>query len=269
MKRKIPLVILCVLFAGIAVYFGLGLCRQWRENKAGEEAYEVLMQYVAPQTPSASAESEKAESSPLRPEASQPGTAVSAEEADGTVWPLVDFDSLQEINPDVTGWICIEGTNINYPVVQGPDNSYYLYRLFDGNSNSAGSIFMDYRNERDLSDRNTILYGHHMQNGIMFNQITKYKDQAFYDQHPTGLLMTPDGNYKMEFVAGYVTDMNDDAWKMEFASDEEFFLWLQDAVSKSTFTGAAEPTPQDRVVTLSTCTYEYNDARYVLVGILK
>ena len=103
----------------------------------------------------------------------------------------------------------------------------------------------------------------------MFNQITKYKDQAFYDQHPTGLLMTPDGNYKMEFVAGYVTDMNDDAWKMEFASDEEFFLWLQDAVSKSTFTGAAEPTPQDRVVTLSTCTYEYNDARYVLVGILK
>ena len=109
----------------------------------------------------------------------------------------------------------------------------------------------------------------HMKNGLMFNQVTKYKDQSFYDQHPTGLLLTPDGNYRIEFVAGYVTNLNDDAWKIEFESDEEFSLWLEDAIARSTFIGTVQPTPQARVVTLSTCTYEYNDARYVLVGILK
>jgi len=181
----------------------------------------------------------------------------------------VDFEALLDINSDVVSWIYLEDTKINYPVVQGADNSYYLYRLFDGSSNGAGSIFMDFRSQRDLSGRNTILYGHHMKNGTMFNQITKYKEQAFYDQHPVALLMTPEGNYKIEFVAGYVTNMNSDAWKMEFASDEEFSLWLENAIAQSTLTSTIKPGPQDRVVTLSTCTYEYNDARYVLVGILK
>lgn len=270
MKRKIPLIALCILFAGMAVYYGLGMLRQWREYRAGEEAYTALTQYVHPQAPSVPPEPEKEdETEPPSPAEPVPEEPAPTEQADDTVWPLVDFEALQAINPDVTGWICIEGTKINYPVVQGPDNSHYLYRLFDGSANSAGSIFMDFRNGRDLSSRNTILYGHHMKNGLMFNQITKYKDQAFYDQHPTGLLMTPGGNYKIEFVAGYVTNLNDDAWKIEFATDEEFSLWLEDAIAQSTFTGTVEPTPQDRVVTLSTCTYEYNDARYVLVGILK
>jgi len=114
-----------------------------------------------------------------------------------------------------------------------------------------------------------VFYGHHMNNGTMFNQITKYKDQSFYDDHPVCLVMTPNGNYKLEFFAGYVIDMNSQAWKMEFASDEEYDQWLEDAISKSAFTSTVEPTAQDRVVTFSTCTYEYNDARFVLAGILK
>ena len=128
---------------------------------------------------------------------------------------------------------------------------------------------MDYRNSADLSGRNTVLYGHNMQDGSMFNQINNYKEQAFFDQHPTALLMTPDKNYRIEFVAGYITDMNSDAWKMEFASDAEFSAWLANALTLSTFTGNQQPAPQDRVVTFSTCTYEFPDARYVLVGILK
>lgn len=269
MKRKIILIGLCILFAGMAVYYGLGLYREKSEYREGEQVYEELTQYIHLETAPEPSEQITEETVTTTPEETVSGETEPVPETDDTVWPVVDFEALRAINPDVVAWIYIEGTNINYPVVQGSDNSYYLERMFNGSHNGAGSIFMDYRNERDLTGRNTVLYGHHMKNGTMFNQITKYKDQTFYDDHPVGLLMTPDQNYRIEFVAGYVTDMNSDAWKMEFESDEEFSLWLGNAVSRSTFTGTAEHNGQDRVVTLSTCTYEYNDARYVLVGILK
>ena len=270
MKRKIPLLLLCLLFLGMTGYFGIRLYREWNGYRAGEKVYEALAQYAQPDTSPAREESitEQAPVPPASADTAEYQQAL-ATEPDDTSWLTVGFEALQAINPDVVAWIFIEGTNINYPVVQGADNSYYLSRLFDGSSNSAGSIFMDYRNESDLSGRNTVLYGHHMQNGSMFRQITNYKDQAFYDAHPVCLVMTPDGNYTLEFFAGYVTDMNSQAWKLEFASDEEYALWLADAISRSTFTSSVEPTAQDRVVTFSTCTYEYSDARYVLVGVLK
>lgn len=268
MKRKIPLILLCTLFLGIAGYFGIRTYREWSEYRTGEKAYEELTQYVhldpSPAQDDPAVKQEPVPSGEPTADESEP-----AAEPDNTNWPTVDFEALQAINPDVVAWIYLEGTNINYPVVRGTDNSYYLTHLFDGRSNGAGSIFMDYRNDPALSDRNTVLYGHHMQNGSMFNQITKYKSQAFYDAHPVCLVMTPNGNYKLEFFTGYVIDMNSQAWKLEFASDEEYEKWLEDAVSKSTFTSTVKPTPQDRVMTLSTCTYEYNDARFVLVGILK
>lgn len=269
MKRKLPLIGLCVLFAAMTLYYGFGFYRQWREYRTGEQVYENLTQYVHLQTPPpATAAADQGQEDPL-PEETAPGQLPSAEETDHTRWPVVDFEALMEINPDVVGWIFIEGTNINYPVVQGQDNSCYMNRLFDGSTNGAGSIFMDYRNAPDMSCRNIVLYGHNMKNGTMFNQITNYKQQDFYDRHPTALFITPEGNYKIEFIAGYVTDLNSHAWKIEFATDEEFSRWLDNAITQSTFTSTIEPEAQDRVVTLSTCSYEYADARYVLVGILK
>lgn len=270
MKRKLPLILLCLVFLGIAGYFGTRLYQEWSEYRAGEKAYEALNQYVQPAPAPVLAE-QPGEHTPesSEPQAGGQETPEPTQAPDDTNWPIVDFESLQAINPDIIAWIFIEGTNINYPVVQGPDNSYYLHRLSDGSYNGAGSIFMDYRNESDLSDRNTVLYGHHMKNGSMFQNITKYKDPSFYEAHPVCLIMTPNGNYKLEFFAGYVIDMNSQAWKMEFESDEEYTRWLEDAISKSTFTSTIKPTAQDRVVTLSTCTYEYSDARYVLAGVLR
>lgn len=266
MKRKILLILLCLFFLGMAAFFGLRTYREWNEYRVGEKSYRELAGYVQMETaPPAEQQLPEQESAP----ATAPDTAPGETEPEEINWPTVDFEGLQAVNPDVVAWIYIEGTNINYPVVRGEDNSVYLDRLVDGTRNGAGSIFMDYRNEKDLSDRNTVLYGHHMQNGTMFAQITGYKDQAFYDAHPYGLLMTPEGNYKVEFFAGYISDMNGQAWKMQFGSEEEYARWLEEAVAKSTFLGSVEPTALDRVVTLSTCTYEYNDARYVLVGVLR
>ena len=262
MKRRILLILLCVVFLAIAGISGIRLYRQWQEYRTGEESYEALTQYVHVD------ETLPAAIADTMPEPTTAAIDTPEPEVDTTVWPEVDFEALQAVNPDVVAWIFIEGTSINYPVVQGTDNSYYLDHLFDGTYNNAGSIFMDYRNERDLSDRNTVFYGHRMQSKTMFATIVEYKNQSFYDAHPICLIMTPNGNYKLEFFAGYVTDLNSQAWKLEFESDEEYAQWLEEAISKSTFSSPVQPAAQDRVVTFSTCTYEYNDARYVLVGVL-
>lgn len=270
MKRKIPLLMLCLTFLGIAGYSGYQLMMEWQEYKAGEEAYDSLSQYIQLAEPLPQVTEQNG---PPREEipAGEPTAdtmPTDPQVTDLTVWPVVDFVSLQAINPDVVAWIYLEGTVINYPVVQGPDNSKYLHRLVDGTYNGAGSIFMDYRNLSDLTDRNTILYGHHMKNKTMFAPIANYKEQSYYEEHPTCLILTPEGNYKLEFFAGYVANLNGDAWKLEFESDEEYGGWLEQAVASSTFQSTISPTTQDRVVTLSTCSYEYDDARYVLLGIL-
>ena len=184
-------------------------------------------------------------------------------------WPMIDFESLSSINSDIVGWLYIEGTKINYPIVQGEDNSYYLKHLFDGKYNSSGCIFLDTRNNADFSDRHSVIYGHNMRDGSMFAGLTKYKKQAYYDEHPIALLVTPGGNYRIEFFAGYVASNKDDAWKISFFTDEEFEVWLNQAVEKSCFTSTVSPAVTDKIITLSTCSYEFDDAKFVLLGRVK
>lgn len=188
-------------------------------------------------------------------------------EPDQTLWPQVDFEALAQINPDVVGWLHIEGTRISYPVVQGAGNDYYLKHLFDGTYNRAGCLFLDAGAAADLSGQNQVIYGHHMKNGSMFYDLMNYKEQAFYDEHPQALLLTPQGNYRVLFFSGYVSDTASGAWDTEF-SPEDYEAWLLELVQKSCFASGTVPTAQDRVLTLSTCTYEFSNARFVLHGIL-
>lgn len=255
MKRRLPLIALVLVFLAIACFSAYQLFAILMEYRQGEQSYKELEQYVTIETPA--------------PTEQQPGTDDQPEPEDGIAWPEVDFDALRAQNEDIVGWIYLEGTPINYPVVRGDDNDYYLRRLYDGTPNGSGSIFMDFRNEPNFIDRNNILYGHSMNNGSMFTAIKKYKNQAFYDEHPYALLMTPDGNYKLEFFTGYIANVEQDAWNYYFDTDEEFQFWLDSGKSKSTFASTVTPTVEDRVVTLSTCTYEFNNARYVLVGVLR
>ncbi len=261
MKRTVPLLIFACIFLGMAWYAVSQLLQQLREYRAGETSYNALAQY-AQLSETAPGQSQLPEGTPDLEE-----TAPLNQE-DGTVWPVVDFGALQAVNPDVVAWIYLEGTNINYPIVRGADNAEYLDKLVDGTYNSAGSIFMDYRNGPDFSDCHTVLYGHHMKNQTMFSQITGYKTQSFYEEHPTCLLLTPQGNYKLAFFAGYTANLNGDAWKLSFESAQEYAAWLEAAVARSDFRSSVTPTAQDLTVTLSTCTYEYDNARYVLLGVL-
>ena len=264
MKRKILLLLLCLLFLGIFLYSGFRIWDILREYRAGEETYAALTAYVnipePTQPPQTKATMELPEEEvPVQTEAP----------ADEILWPTVDFADLQAINPDVVAWIYMEGTQINYPVVRGEDNDQYLYRMIDGSYNGAGSIFMDYRNASDFTDRHTILYGHHMNNNTMFGFVADYVEQDLSKEYPYCQILTPEGNYKLEFFAGYVDDPSADAWQLQFGSDEEYGRWLEWSAERSAFTNPLMPTPEDRVVTLSTCSYEFSDARCVLLGVLR
>lgn len=185
------------------------------------------------------------------------------------IFPTVDFTSLFTINPEVNGWILIEDTRVNYPTVQGIDNTYYLNRLFDHKKNASGSIFMDYENTKNFSDFHSIIYGHHMKNGSMFADIEKYKTQEFYDTHPTGKLITPDGNYLIHFISGYTANVKEDAWNLYFPDENAKQLWIESSIQKSDFKAQYTPTSQDTYITLSTCSYVFDNARYVLLGALE
>lgn len=179
---------------------------------------------------------------------------------------VVDFSALREINHDIAAWLTCDGTRINYPIVQGNDNSFYLNHLFDGKPDKAGCLFIDSRNTPDFADKNTVIYGHNMKNNSMFAVLIEYKKQAFYDFHPDMLLLTPQENYVIEIFSGYVTDTKNESWKTQFNDRNDFSNWIANVYAKSMFVSGVEVSDADRIITLSTCTYEFEDARYVLHG---
>jgi len=179
--------------------------------------------------------------------------------------PAVDFKALQDINPDIVAWLICEDTPINYPVVQGIDNDYYLKHLFDGSSNGAGCLFVDVNNTSGFTDHNTVIYGHNMKDQSMFAFLTRYKDQAFYENHPEMVLLTPDGNYNIELFSGYMTTVEDESWKLSFSSDIEFEKWIAHTKARSSFVSYVDISRSERVITLSTCSYESSNARYIVV----
>lgn len=258
------LMIVCVAVMIFSAWQIVRIVGNYRES---QDSYKALEQYV-----SFAEKAEDPRESPLPTESlsTEPTENVSevtavTEMPDISAWPQVDFGQLSEINDDIVGWIYIEGTNINYPIVQTTDNSYYLKRLFDGRRSGAGCIFLDYRSDADFSDRHSIIYGHHMNDRTMFARLVEYKSQNFYDEHRIAYLVTPTAYYKIGFFSGYVSDISSDAWKLSFHGDE-YGKWLEGIQQRSCFVSDCAPTEEDRVITLSTCTYEYNDARFVLHG---
>lgn len=178
----------------------------------------------------------------------------------------VDFTTLQQMNNDVVAWIEAEDSIIDYPVVQGDDNDYYLNHLFTKQKNKLGSLFVDYRTPGDFSKKNTIIYGHNMKDGSMFASLTRYREQIYYDDHSVMQLYTPDGSYSIELFAGIVADGDYEFVRMDFEDDNDFLLYIDELKGDSTFQSEVKVTAQDRIISLVTCSYEFNNARYALFG---
>lgn len=180
----------------------------------------------------------------------------------------IDFNSLLEKNKDIVGWIYCQNTPINYPVVQSENNDYYLRRDLNGKYLVSGTVFVDYRNGSIGEDSNYVVYGHNMKDGSMFSSLAKYKEQSYYDEHPILYYLTPTADYKIELFAGIVVK-RDALIYVPNPDETEFTAFLNKAKINSTFQSNVEINENDTLITLSTCSYEYNNARYIIIGILK
>lgn len=256
--------VLLVLFSALIVVSGWKLLTAQEEYDIGEDAYAALAQAAVTQ-PMTEREPEQIVTEyelqieqPL-PEETPEQSKPDPEDTSFTV----DFELLTRMNSQTVGWIS-DNAGINYPVVQGTDNDYYLNHLFDGTVNKNGSIFVDYRNAPGFADRNTFIYGHNMLNGTMFAGLSQYGTAGYYAQHPEIILETPEGAYSLQVFSGYVTPGNSDSYQLEYRDDAEFEQYLEKIRLLSDFSSDVTVTGQDRIVTLSTCTYDYDDARYVV-----
>lgn len=178
----------------------------------------------------------------------------------------IHADVLKETNADYACWLYCPQSPIDYPVVQGADNSQYLKRLFDGTRNACGTLFIDYRNLPAFQDPNTLIYGHHMRNGSMFKSITYYAEQSWYESHPFMLVISPSEIAVLEVLSGYLTDKNDHCYDVALSDDEDLLEFVETARGKSDFETMATAEAGDRLITLSTCAYAFQNARYILVA---
>ena len=199
---------------------------------------------------------------PEKPEAADPAVKEKAPERQISM----DFTELLKVNPDIKGWIFGEGTNVDYPVLHTDNNDFYMDHLYNKEYNSSGSIFSDYRNRGDFTDRNTVLYGHHMGNGTMFGSIEHYASQDFYDATPTMMLYTPEGDYLIELICGTHESGDDQFVEFDFKTEEEFQEYVESFRKRSTFKSDVQVQPGDKLISLCTCAYVFDNARFMLMG---
>lgn len=260
-KKKILQVIrimICLLAVGFSGWKLYGI---YSEYTRGTETYLALADLYTSKV-----EVNKSEATELAGHAVKQENMTSEIENEDCI--AVDFHALKEVCKDVVAWLYCPDTQINYPVVQGEDNEYYLHRLISGEYNIGGTLFMDFRNSPDFSDWNSIIYGHNMKNGSMFAILPDYMEQEFYEEHPVWYLLTEECTYQIKLAGGYVTPADSDSYVIADSAEERSTL-ANKAARLSSFRSNVDILENDRLITLSTCVYDYENARYVLVGVLK
>lgn len=167
----------------------------------------------------------------------------------------VDFNEILAKNPDTVGWIQVKGTNINYPIVQTTDNSYYLNHAFDKSTNDAGWVFMDYRNDAVNFNQNTIIYAHSRLTGSMFGSLKNILASSWYSNKNNHIirLSTPTENTMWQVFSVYTTPKESYYITPSFSTIESYQEFLNTMKSRSEVDFSAEVNPSDKILTLSTC----------------
>lgn len=251
----------------MAVFLGFGSFAAYKtaesfvgRSKTAEE-YDSMAQYVSSENSASQLMTEQNDSADERPKTPVPSIDFEI--------PSIDFDAIAKDGySNCVGWIYIPDTAVNYPVFYSGENDYYLHHTGKGEESVAGAIFLDGRNAANFGDTHSILYGHHMADGSMFAGLKNYKDPAYYPLHRFGVLITPEGYRIIEFFSGYVASVDQNAWNIEYGGEENYGNWIKDECALSCFAGETVPLSGDRVITLSTCSYEFDNARFILHGIL-
>ena len=167
----------------------------------------------------------------------------------------IDFEKLKELNPDTVAYLKVDNTNIDYVVVKGKDNDYYLDHNFDKKYNKSGWIFMDYQNNLDDKDKNIVIYGHNTVDKSMFGSLHKTLSSDWYDKNKdsTIVLVTPDGMSKYKIFSTYKIDNEEYYITTSFSTDNEYLNFLKKIKSRSYYKYDVDLNENDQILTLSTC----------------
>lgn len=252
-KCKLIILMLCCAMLGVC---GKYLFDYFQDSHSNKQSYEAIADIGFPDK-DPDQEDEKQTETELTTEAES--------ERDN-----FDYDSLLAINSDCIGWIRIDDTTIDYPIVQAADNTYYLHHNFNQDSAICGSIFMDYRNDVDLSGEHLILYGHQMKDGSMFKQLNGYKDKDFYKEHSEITLYLRNKKYTYDVVAVYVTNIAKSGGYYNYLhrntrTEQIEYLQKKMAAYQLYDTGLTV-TESDELLSLSTCEYSSTNGRLIVLA---
>ena len=187
---------------------------------------------------------------------------------------MLQVEALQKENTEIVGWLEIKDTAINYPVLQGQDNEYYMTHNYKKEKSRSGSIFLSKDYDWNIPSSNLLIYGHNLQNGTMFEELLKYNDVNFYNKHPVINFTTSNDDSEYEIISVfkskvyYKTDQN--VFRYYFfinaQTEDEYNNYVSNAKKASLYN--IEPTAKygDQLITLSTCSYHVKDGRFVVVG---
>lgn len=261
MKRKL-MIAGAVAFTALFLFFGVMFCREYLDQKQSAEAFDHIAQLVEP-TP---------EPVPDKT-ADVPGEKTSGEEsASAPALPAYEkYAEVYEQNRDFVGWLSIPGTRIDYPVMQTKDNpNFYLKHSFEKSYSDYGVPYAQENCDIGLSD-NTVIYGHHMNNGSMFSDLCKYADADFYKEHKTIQFDTFGGYGEYEVVAAFKTvaysaegfRYYDFVHAESEAAFDEYIAKCKELSFYDTGVGAKYG---DKLITLSTCEYSQTNGRMVVVA---
>ena len=180
---------------------------------------------------------------------------------------LAGFSSLQAINPEVIGWLTLYDTPVDYPLLQSEDNHKYLSLDALGNSNSVGSIFLDYRSSSDFSDFNTIVYGHHVAGGQVFGSLKYFVDEDYFAKHRYGSIYYGGRERGLEILAILEADAYDETiYQPAVKTTEERQAYYQYLLSKAKHKRDVAVSASSKLVLLSTCYVDVTNGRHLLVA---
>ena len=258
----IVLMLIFIVALAVAAFAGYKLYSIMMEYKAGVDEYSQISDTVVKER-----DADKEKIKKLK-------DAKTGEEVKHWESPLdIDFKELKSINPDVAGWIYMEALpDISYPIAQGDDNEFYLHHTYKKESIFAGSIFVDCKNSKDFSDQNTIVYGHNMKNGSMFQNLLSYQDKDFFDNHKDVIIYTPDAIRHYQVFAAYLYDDRHLMQSFDFNIKSVYQAYL-DSIFAIRDMSAKIDTSQnvsvdDKIITLSTCYGNQSDKRFLVQAVL-
>ena len=179
------------------------------------------------------------------------------------------LEGQKEVNEDIIGWITLEDSKIDYPIVKGENNEYYMNHTVLGTENPAGAIFMETLNKDDFSDIVTFVYGHRMKDGSMFGNLKHYTDKEYWEVHREFQISTYQDNRIYEIFSVHRADVTDSTFQIFFEAGEEYERYLQEQKNVSFYETGVNVSKEDQIVILVTCAYDVQTERIVVLGKLK